>query len=136
MKALLKRVKRHEALSLTVYPDCDKFAIGYGHQCGADHPPITIEQAEEYLRQDVYKASDQYMRWKGEHGLKLTTARDEVLCEMIFWHGFKGFLGFKKMIQALLDGDYETAADEMLNSDSGRKYFTRMYELSVLMREA
>jgi hypothetical protein len=39
------------------------------------------------------------------------------------------------MIQALLDGDYETAADEMLNSDSGRKYFTRMYELSVLMRE-
>ena len=135
MKALLKRLKRHEALSLTVYPDCDKFAIGYGHQCDAGHPSITQEQAEEYLRQDVYRASDQYMRWKGEHGLKLTTARDEALCELLFWHGYRGFLGFKKMIAALIAGDYETAADEMMDSQSGRLYKSRMYELSVLMRD-
>ena len=118
-----------------VYPDRDKWAIGYGHQCPQDHPQITIEQAEEYLRQDVYRASDAYMKWKAKHGLKLTKSRDEVLVEMIFWHGFKGFLGFKKMIVALLARDYETAADEMMDSDSGRRCKARMYELSVLMRE-
>lgn len=135
LENLIPRLKKHEKLSLTVYPDVDKFAIGYGHQCKENHPPITQEQAEEYLRQDVYRASDKYMKWKAKYGLRLSQTRDEVLVEMIFWHGFKGFLKFKRMISYLRDGDYEMASNEMLDSDSGTKYFTRMYELSVLMRE-
>jgi len=31
--------------------------------------------------------------------------------------------------------DWDTAANEMMDSDAGRKYKVRMYELSVLMRE-
>lgn len=135
MDALTKRLKKHESLCLTVYPDRDKWAIGYGHQCPQDHPPITVEHAEEYLREDIYKASDVYMKWKAQHGLKLSTVRDEALVEMIFWHGFRGFLGFKKMCKAVISGNYDLAAKEMTDSDSGRKYPVRMYELSVLMRE-
>jgi lysozyme len=136
MEALLKRLKKHEGLTLTVKPDRGKWVIGHGHQCPQDHPPITIEQAEEYLKKDAYKASDQFVKWKVENDLlDLTLPRCETLVEMIFWHGFRGFLGFKKMIAALLAGDYEWAADEMMDSDSGRKYKTRMYELSVMMRD-
>lgn len=136
MEALLKRLKKHEGLRLKVYLCPAGYpTIGYGHRCNSDHPPITEAEAEEYLRQDVYKASDQYMRWKAKHGLKLSQIRDEVLVELLLWHGYRGFLGFKRMIAALIARDYETAADEMLDSDSGRKYFTRMYELSTLMRD-
>jgi len=135
MDALIERLKKHESLSLTVYPDRDKWAIGYGHQCSQDHPPITREKAEEYLREDVYKASDAYVKWKVKHGLKLTKTRDECLVELIVWHGFLGFLGFEKMIAALLRGDYEDASDEMRDSQSGRECFARMYELSTLMLE-
>lgn len=135
MESLVKRLKKHEALSLEVYPDRGKWAIGYGHQCAEDHSPITIEQANEYLTSDIHKASDQYMRWKGDGQLKLSKTRDEVLVEMIFWHGWRGFLKFKKMIAAIKINDYEKAADEMIDSDSGRRYFTRMYELATLMRQ-
>lgn len=134
MDALIKRLMRHEDLSLNTYPDRDKWAIGYGHQCEADHPPISAEQAVEYLMQDAHKASDLYMRWKAQHKLKLSQTRDEVLVEMIFWHGFRGFLGFRKMIKAILQGDYNTAADEMMDSHSGRTLISRMSELASLMR--
>lgn len=135
MKALIARLKRHEGLSISVYPDRDKWAIGFGHQCSKDHPPITIHEAEEYLRADAYKASDRYVKWKVKHKLKLTKSRDEVLVEMIFWHGFNGFLGFNEMIKALIRKDYDAAADEMMDSDSGRKYIGRMSELADIMRD-
>jgi len=131
MDALIKRLKRHEGFKGFPY-QCDKgyWTGGYGHRF-----PLSEHQAEMILLEDVYHVSDLYVKWKGENRLKLSQVRDEVLMEMIFWHGMRGFLGFRKMIQALKSGDYERAADEMMDSDSGRKYPARMYELSVLMRD-
>jgi len=53
---------------------------------------------------------------------------------MIFWHGFKGFLKFKKCIAAIEKQDWNKAADEMMDSNSGREYKTRMSELADSMR--
>jgi lysozyme len=131
MEALIKRLKKHEGLRLMPYTCPAGYpTIGYGHKL-----PITERQAEAILVEDLYRVSDQYMQWKGQNKLKLTPVRDEVLMEMIFWHGFNGFLGFKRMIEALRDVDYNRAADEMMDSQSGRLYPARMYELSVLMRD-
>jgi lysozyme len=131
MNTLIRRLKKHEGFKGYPYP-CPRGypTIGYGHRL-----PITERQAEAILIDDVYKVSDQYMKWKGQNKLKLTKTRDRVLMELIFWHGFSGFLLFKRMIQALKDKNYDLAADEMMDSDSGRKYKTRMYELSVMMRD-
>jgi len=131
MDNLLRRLKKHEGLMVMPYLcPAGYLTIGYGHRL-----PITERQAEAILIEDVYKVSDQYMKWKGRNKLKLSQTRDEVLMELLFWHGFQGFKGFKRMISALKREDYETAADEMLDSNSGRNYPTRMYELSVLMRD-
>jgi lysozyme len=131
MEALIKRLKKHEGFRGYPYLcDAGSCTIGYGHKL-----PITERQAEAILIEDIYHVSDQYMRWKGRNKLKLSQVRDEILCELIYWHGFNGFLGFKRMIQALKDGDYNRAADEMMDSESGRKYKARMYELSVMMRD-
>ena len=35
------------------------WTIGYGHLCKSDHPMITSEEAEEYLRQDLELATRQ-----------------------------------------------------------------------------
>lgn len=135
METLIKRLKMSEGLRLEPYQDDKgKWTIGFGHRCSKDHPPISIHEADEYLRQDAYKASDQYMLWKANTGLRLSRTRDEVLVDMIFWHGFAGFRGFKEMIRALIREDYDRAADEMMDSDSGRRYKTRMDELATLMR--
>ena len=131
MEALVRRLKVHEGFSGNPYVCPGGYAtIAYGVRL-----PLTKHQGEILLRDKLYEISDWYMRWKAKHKLKLTQTRDEVLMEMIYWHGTRGFLLFKRMIAALKAEDYATAANEMMDSDSGRKYTTRMYELSVLMRD-
>jgi len=135
MEALIKRLKIHEGLVLEPTQDTEgHWFIGHGHTCKPDDPPITIEEAESYLLRDVFRASDQYLKWKRTFGFRSTKVRDEVLVEFIYWFGYFGFLKFTRMIEALLMADWEKAAEEMMDSDAGRKYKVRMYELSELMR--
>ncbi len=51
----------------------------------------------------------------------LSKPRQVVLDSMIYQMGFAGFKGFKKMIKAVRMGDYQRAADEMLDSDWARE---------------
>lgn len=45
------------------------------------------------------------------------------------------FRGFKKMIAAILAGDWEKAADELLDSDRGRKLVERSKREAEMLRE-
>jgi lysozyme len=46
----------------------------------------------------------------------------------------QGFLLFKKAVAAIEREDWDTAADEMMDSNSGREFTTRMSELADMMR--
>lgn len=49
-----------EGIRLTVYRDQVGLpTIGVGHRCAADQPPITLKQAEDWLREDLAKAEAQ-----------------------------------------------------------------------------
>jgi lysozyme len=39
------------------------WTIGYGHQCGPDHPPITDAEGEAYLERDLRIALDATLRF-------------------------------------------------------------------------
>ena len=39
------------------------WTIGYGHLCAQDHPPITLDEAEAYLAQDLVKALSATLRY-------------------------------------------------------------------------
>lgn len=39
------------------------WAIGYGLLCAQDHPPITQDEAEDYLAQDLVKALNATLRY-------------------------------------------------------------------------
>lgn len=135
MEALIKRIKNHESLSLEVYKDRDKWAIGYGHQCDKDHPPITQHEAEDYLLKDIHRASDQFMKWKRNNCSGIGLIRSEVIVELIYWVGFNGFLKFERMIFALRDYDFHLAALELYNSNLGKdpELRGRARELAELM---
>jgi len=128
---LIDRIKKHEHLSLTVYPDLDKFAIGYGHQCKSNHPPITQAQADAYLKQDIEKA--RFCVDQIEHCKSLDICRYEACVELSFWLGCQGFKNFVKMQKALADKDYHLAALELYNSDIGSKYSKRARVLSEII---
>ena len=132
MENLINRIKRHEGLSLEPYQDPEgNWTIGWGHKIHEPCTPISIHDADKLLEHDVYHASDQLMTLKCCAGLDIV--RREVLCELIFWVGFKGMLRFKKMRKAIQDKDYHLAALEIYNSELGKKYSSRARELAELM---
>ena len=128
---LKERLKKHEGFRAEIYRCNSGFwTIGYGHRIDA-HCRISPQVADLLLDEDIHQAEFQYLSL----GWGLEIARRDIVIEMIFWHGFKGFLKFKKMIAAIEKQDWGTAADEMMDSQSGRNYKTRMSELAEIMRE-
>lgn len=96
--------------------------IGVGHNLEAKGLPKPIRDALlEYDINEVYmsiQASD--IRDIFNH---VNDVRKAVLINIGFNVGVRGLLLFKKMINALLDGDYQRAANEIRNSQlaDGRK---------------
>lgn len=59
-----KRVKRGAEIAAIPYVCPAGFwTIGYGHLCAQDHPPITRDEAEAYLAQDLVKALNATLRY-------------------------------------------------------------------------
>ena len=59
-----KRVKRGTEIAAVPYVCPAGFwTIGYGHLCAQDHPPITQDEAEAYLAQDLVKALNATLRY-------------------------------------------------------------------------
>jgi lysozyme len=131
-ESLKARIKRHEGLSLKPYVDSRGFCtIGYGHKIES----ITEEQAEDLLKGDLGKAWAEVLNqaprsiWN-----KLNQARREVLVEMAFQLGGRGLMSFKKMFRALMEDNYELAAEEMLDSLWYKQTPKRAIELAKIMK--
>ena len=126
------RIRKSEGLSYLPYKcPSGHLTIGYGHNL--EHG-ISIEAAELLLRQDIEIAAKQvknaFILWP-----KLTEARFYVLVDMTFNMGISRLCGFKKMLTAVEQGDYQTAAKEMLASKWAVKVGRRAAELSKIMKK-
>lgn len=64
----------------------------------------------------------------------LNIARQDVVLSMIFNLGLAGFKGFKRTISAIQYGNYNLAADEMLESAWAGQVGERAIELAAMMR--
>lgn len=59
-----RRVKRGTEIAAIPYVCPAGFwTIGYGHLCAPDHLPITLEEGESYLAQDLVKAMNATLRY-------------------------------------------------------------------------
>lgn len=124
------RIRKSEGLSYLPYKcPSGHLTIGYGHNL--EHG-ISIEAAELLLRQDIEIAVRQvknaFIWWP-----KLTEARFYVLVDMTFNMGISRLCGFKKMLTAVEQGDYQTAAKEMLASKWAVQVGRRAVELAEIM---
>ncbi len=116
-------IKSDEGFSEVPYLDTVGVAtIGYGstHYLPDDpvtlqDAPLTEENATQLMRADLYTAM------KDAHDLfanfgSMNDVRQEVVCNMAYNLGWNRLSGFKKMIAACNVLDYDTAADEMIDS--------------------
>ena len=132
MHKITEQLKRHEGLRLKPYHcTANKLTIGYGRNL--EDNGINQAEAEEMLRTDIMRVNlrltSQFPKYHA-----LDSARQGVLVNMCFNLGLSGVMKFQNMRRALLAGDFDRAADEMLDSRWARQVGNRAIELATQMR--
>ncbi|WP_444931567.1 glycoside hydrolase family protein [Microbulbifer sp. SSSA002] len=130
-KYLVEQLLSHEGVELKTYKcSAGRLTIGVGRNLS--DRGVSYDEALILLRNDI----DFYF---GEVSEKLdffnslSMKRKAVLVNMAFNLGVAGLMGFKNMLAAIAAGDYEQAAEEMLNSLWAKQVGNRAIELSKTM---
>ena len=127
---LLQTLIKHESLELMPYRCSEgKLTIGVGHNL--DDNGITEDEALYILKNDLDKCEKQLKRFLWFQNL--SDVRKEVIMNLHFNIGHTSFMRFKKMILALENSDYISAAKEMQDSKWFRQVGVRAVQLVKAM---
>lgn len=122
---------RHEGIRAEPYIDSRGVqTIGIGHNL---HKPLSHAAIMQIFRDDLADARNDCLHafpWFAD----LDDARQWVLINMCFNLGLPRLQKFYKFLTAVEQGDYETAASEMLDSLWAKQVKGRARELASLMR--
>jgi lysozyme len=126
------QIERHEGLRLKPYKDSvGKLTIGIGRNL--DDVGITEDEAYTLFYHDIKNTMmdlDRNVKW----WIGLDAPRQAVLINMAFNLGIDRFLKFKLTLAAVKRGDYDLAAEEMLDSKWATQVGSRATELSKQMQ--
>lgn len=132
MSKLLKRIKHHEGFRSRVYKCTEGYdTIGYGFaikdlEMDEDVAELILMKKLDDLMNRIMKTFDW---WKfAEDNVK------DVVIEMCYQLGIRGFSKFKKTINHLENKRYGKASAEMLDSKWARQTPNRALELSNIIK--
>jgi lysozyme len=127
----MNQLLRHEGLRLVPYMDTTgHLTIGVGHNLSK---PISHRAAMLILEDDIADAKNDCLHafpWFVE----LNEQRQAVIINMCFNLGLSRLKKFAGMLKAIELGDYDKAADEMLDSLWTKQVGKRAVELAAIMR--
>ena len=125
---VIESLKQEEGFDGMPYKDTLGIpTIGYGTKL-----PLTEEEAELLLKHRLDKKILEISE-KEPFFLDLPQKAQEVIANMAYQLGVEGVLKFKKMWAALKKGDYQKAADEMLDSKWATQTPNRAKRLAEIM---
>jgi len=131
-ETLVQQIQRHEGLRLKpYYCTAGKLTIGYGRNL--EDVGITAHEAAFLLTGDLMRCEDDCLHafpWFAD----LSEPRQHVMLNMCFNLGLAGLKKFAKFLTAVELGNYDTAADEMLDSLWAKQVKSRALELAQMMR--
>lgn len=127
--SLLEKIKNSEGFRSRPYK-CSRGVWTFGH--GLTY--ITEEESEQLVKNRIESLTFQIDNLLRSEEISIDDTRKEVLIEMAYQLGVKGLSKFYRMLKALRDMDYDTAADEMLNSLWAKQTPQRCKRLSEVMR--
>lgn len=132
MNNLVKQLIRHEGMRLKPYKDTvGKLTIGVGRNL--DDVGITEEEALMLLKRDMQVARTELLTAYPVFN-SLSDERLHAFTNMVFNMGITRFGGFKKMIAAVVAGDFDEAIKQMLDSKWARQVGSRANELAEQVR--
>ena len=132
MKELLESIKHHEGFVEHVYDDSLGIpTIGYGFAI----KDLVLDEdiAEEILIRKLERLkrnANSRFKWLED----MPVVVQEVILNMCYQLGITGVSKFRKAISALQEGEWDEAADEMLDSLWARQTPNRATELSDIVR--
>ena len=107
--------------------------VGYGRNVDADGGiGISEEEADYLLRNDIARTIDECKRWDWFD--RLDPSRQSVVVQLCFQLGYPRLSNFNRMLTALSQQDYETAAVELLDSRFAEQVPERARRLADQMR--
>ena len=132
MSNLIEQIKRHEGFSGQPYLDIEGYTtIGYGFNIDAG---ITRALGEVILKHQVEEIQKR-VKDKYSWYTHLSSARKDVIVNMIFNLGFVGFSQFKRMIAAIESKDNIAVVNEMLDSKWAHQVKIRAWQLADQWRD-
>lgn len=129
--SLIEHIKEEEGFRGTPYKDHLGYpTIGYGTKL-----PLTEEEAELLLKHRLKKMQKELNRRVTElYGeVQLPAKVWEILYHMSYQLGVPGVMNFKKMLGAVVNGNYIEASREMLDSKWALQTPNRAERLSTMM---
>ena len=130
---LTRTIERHEGFRSKPYRcTSSKLTIGIGRNL--DDVGIRYSEAKFMLKNDLEECRLDLRKIFPQQLDSLPDYVQEVLMNMRFQLGSRGFRGFKKLIGAVHGWDFELAAIEMLVSRWARQTPERANELAGVMR--
>ena len=132
MKDLLEKIKHHEGFVEHVYDDSLGIpTIGYGFAI----KDLVLDEdiAEDILMRKLERLqrnANSRFRWLED----MPVVVQEVVLNMCYQLGVTGVSKFRKAISALQEGEWDEAANEMLDSLWARQTPNRATELSDIVR--
>lgn len=130
-ESLEQMLERHEGCRATPYIDSvGAQTIGIGHNL---HKPLSRAAIMQIFRDDLADATNECLHafpWFAD----LTEVRQYAVVDMCFNLGLPRLLKFTKFLTAMDRGDYEAAANEMLDSLWAKQVKGRAVELAGMIR--
>jgi lysozyme len=129
---LIAKIEREEGYSPSMYKcPADYWTIGAGINLEKQHIPKHV--ADAWLESIVTPLIETLSGYSWFNSLN--QARQIVIADMAYQMGLAGLLQFQNMIQAIMDNDYEKAAEEMLDSRWARQTPNRANRNAQAMRD-
>lgn len=129
----IAQLKRHEGYREFVYLDSEGIPTGGWGHAFLEGSRLPEEVSEILLHYDMRSVENDYSSLEIPFDFA-GTPREFVIKNMLYNLGKKRLLKFVKMWVAIKAGDYEAAADEMLDSKWARQVKGRATELAQMMR--
>ena len=132
MNKLIEQLKIHEGVKLKPYKcTAGKLTIGVGKNI--EDNGITLEEAEYLLQNDIAEARSQLLHafpWVGE----LNDARISAMINFTFNVGIGTVKKFENTLSYMQSGEWDKAADEMMDSRWARQVGNRAIEVTEQIR--
>jgi len=125
----VERLQTDEGFRAVAYQDTTgHLTIGYGFNITSGISEYAAQALLEAQAQELATSLQAYHWFVG-----LDDVRASVLIELAFNLGLNGLLHFPRMLGAIGSGDWQTAHDQLLDSDAARQLTSRYTILANLL---